>query len=759
MNHRASRWRVRARFVTGLAVVRGLSPDTAAKGLGDGVHGMESGDNVVFLDPGRFNSHHADLLRQLKSVAREGFGRVLTGALDRSDDVLFDRADRAGADAEQERYFIAMRQIRMRRREVETAFHRELDRAFDRVLADTATGREADGAPEIDPTALELMDEAAVEREVATDSAVARLRARYALPLAQLCMRMDHLVSDVEVDDGNNPLDPATVMAAFSSSTSRLDVEIAPLLILYKLFEKQAMAQLAEVYDQANQFLIDAGILPTLRGAGPAQRGSGPASTTDERRSTAHEADEALLQTVLDLVARSKGWQDSGGVGSAPSAGVRYAETAAVLDILSALQSGAERGGADGDSAAVAPEQVKAFVLERLNGDGETRRLERAADDTIDIVGMLFDIILDDPRLHDSVKLLISRLQIPVIRVALADTALFADRQHPVRRLLDEMAFAAAGWNEPEEPDSDPLFRKMRACVERVLDAGGDLEPAFAASARDLTLYLDTERQRADLVEERTRQSAEGKARVDEARERVQREIELRLNRPGLPAVVHRLLEEAWFKVLSITALKEGVGSEAWEHQMAVMDRLVWSVEHKPEPEERRRMLGDMPRLLHDLREGLNGILFNPFEMTRLFRELEAEHLRLLSVPPGQVDDSDRPEPDTFDVQDANAILDEVADAEDDPVVARLQEVAIGTWFDFRRDDDRGLRAKLSARVADDRRFVFVNRAGFKVAERGLRDLAEGVRDGSIRILDHGALFDRAMAEMARALGEAETTD
>ena len=60
----------------------------------------------------------------------------------------------------------------------------------------------------------------------------------------------------------------------------------------------------------------------------------------------------------------------------------------------------------------------------------------------IDLVGMLFDFILDDDNLPDTCKTTLSHLHTPYLKVALQDKALFTQHHHPARRLLNAMAQA-----------------------------------------------------------------------------------------------------------------------------------------------------------------------------------------------------------------------------------------------------------------------------------------------------------------------------
>ncbi|HET8701539.1 MAG TPA: DUF1631 family protein, partial [Nitrococcus sp.] len=58
------------------------------------------------------------------------------------------------------------------------------------------------------------------------------------------------------------------------------------------------------------------------------------------------------------------------------------------------------------------------------------------------------------------------------------------------------------------------------------------------------------------------------------------------------------------------------------------------------------------------------------------------------------------------------------------------------------------LRAKLSARLNGGRRMIFVNRAGFKLADKKTQEVAEELSSGRAFILDHNMLFDKALEQV-----------
>src|SRR5207244_8171994 len=88
---------------------------------------------------------------------------------------------------------------------------------------------------------------------------------------------------------------------------------------------------------------------------------------------------------------------------------------------------------------------------------------------TIELVAMLFDFIFETKDLPDSVKALIGRLQIPVLKAAMLDGAFFSKKSHPSRQLVNALARAGIGWS-PTMGQDDPLYRKIETLVHRVLD-------------------------------------------------------------------------------------------------------------------------------------------------------------------------------------------------------------------------------------------------------------------------------------------------
>lgn len=704
---------------------------------------MSRENNVVFLKNTSTidGSTQSDIYMRIRTLALDRLLPNLAAMLDNADDALFERADKATNSQEQGSFFMAMRQLRLGRRDLEHGFQTALKNSFER-----ARSVKTSSAPQMlsfsgEDDDLSLVDNDVLEETIAIDSMIAKVRSHQSQQLDHIITGLKALLPQQTITEQNNPLDPAAIVDAFANCATGLELELAPRLIIYKLFERHVLDPLPGLYEEVDRQLVQAGLrTPQTRATraatsphGSAQRGT-RSSPSSSPAMTAQDA-APLLDSLRQLLSNSGDFSDLvlNHQAAPPEATVSLHD---LVGVLSHMQQTA--------IANVEPRQNVRQTLGHILSQRSDQRTQVGAleDAAIDIVSLLFEAILDDPQLPASIKALLARLQIPVLKVALLDGHFFSSKRHPARRLINEMAQAAIGWVEPAELERDPLYRQIDTIVERVLGEFEDSVELFDHVLDEFLLFLEEEQERARLVEERTRQAAEGKAKVDGARLQVDAEIQQRTAGRQLPAVVHQLLDEAWSKVLFLTLLKEGDNDTEWQQQLRVVDRLIASVEPKVTSEARRELLNEIPLLLHDLREGLNAILFNPFDMTKLFKQLEQEHVHCLTAtdtePAPQPSASPTPAPAS--VEPPAPISSELTKH-----LQRLDEAAIGTWFEFVQSNDSRVRAKLSARLNDGHQLIFVNRSGFKMAERSAPELAQDLQDGKAVILDDNQLFDKAL--------------
>ncbi len=417
-------------------------------------------------------------------------------------------------------------------------------------------------------------------------------------------------------------------------------------------------------------------------------------------------------------------------------------------------------------------------LLTRVSSkSGRSRVVGQVDEDVINLVSMLFEFILDDRTLPDSLKALIGRMQIPMLKVAVLDKTFFNRGSHPARRLLNEIASAALGWAEHSDGQRDQLYQKIEQVVMRLLNDFVDDPAIFSELLDEFIAFTGDERRRSDLLEQRTRDAEEGRARAELARQDVEGVLNERLLGRTLPEVVVRLLQEAWSQVLLLTCLKHGTHSAEWEGALATMDDLIWSVEPHEDPDSRLRLLEMVPQLLKSLREGLASAAFDPFSTGEFFSRLEGLHVqafqRYKQVEEAPLLDLEDDLPLLDDPLDAPAaaapavaqpamvaVVEEIvlaspeparvvepeeAFADDDESLRKVDDLRVGSWVEIQEDEEHKLRCKLAAVIRPSGRYIFVNRTGMKVLEKTRMSLAVEFRRNAVRLLDDALLFDRAL--------------
>ena len=775
--------------------------------------------NVVDLQqrqPESSSERMGDLLKLVRGISLKRINALVGTLFENVDDALFDLAERAGSNAIQTEYFDGMREVRKKRQLVERLFQEQATRAF----GDFADGKlkPAKAEPASQGSAgLSLVDDVELEESLAVSSMVAKTEGRLSRPLYQVNQRLAVIVGGGRVDDGNNPIGPAVLGNAFRFAIREFDVNVQVKLIIYKLFDRYVMAGLEPVYDEVNIELIRAGVLPQVRhvlphgqrppaaSGGTGHQGlqevagrQGDAATGGSYYGTSvgQQLQSEIYQTLRSLLASrhagQPGMPGGGDDGAQGMPGLGPTDLLSALTILQnqAMAMQAAHAGSAAD-ATQAVQQIKRELLEqvsRLSDDARERRVSTADEDTIDLVGMLFEYILQDRNLPAQMQALFGRLQIPYLKVAILDKHLFAQKSHPARRLLDALAEAGKSWSEESDRDHR-LYDRIKASVETVLRDFDDDVGVFERERDSFDDFIDQHRRRAELTEQRAAEAARGREKLQEARRTAAREILRRIDERDLPPVVHTVLSRPWANYLVLTLLRQGEGSDEWRNALRFADEFVWSAQPKTSESDHARLRALLPQLEKALRHGLATVAYHESDVRQLMQELSQFYKRVLdgqkietrtakeviagNVAPGAApvqpsaagtdgdapaaaatrspveeivmsSDAERPDPEA-----------PVETAEDAEYLQEVRELKVGTWIEFVDADGGRERAKLSWISPISSKYLFVNRRGLKVCDKTVQALAAELRRGSAVVLEEVPLFDRALDAIVARLRHA----
>ena len=758
-------------------------------------------------------SRDAVLLAQARDSVLPDLGDAFASAVARYDDVLFDRAERAGAS--QLLFLDGMRELRRHREEIGKRFRAQMGLAWQSLeLGSPLSAEEAMSTREA--SGLSLMSEQELESRLAVRNLASVMLRECKQVLMRLDRRLGLIAGGIELEADSNPISPEHIGVAVHEAFSGCELAPEVRLVLIKLCERDLAPIVGKLYEILDQRLIRAGVLPNGPGA---QRSPSPAS----RPMAAQASADGLFEQVPEEPHHGYGgnwnepladeyspawasrfmqrWSETrgamqgaapqaphgvgnGGVATAPgmlldalhqllqesrelrggaeqAAGDVHAAQAQqrplsqreMLSVLSLLQATptATLRAAIGDEHESLSQRLKSEVLSnasQLGMDPSNARLDPKDEDAIDLVGMLFDVLLDERDLAGRPRELIGRLVVPFVKVALLDRRMFVQKTHPARRLLNALAEACEG-NQGESAAERTLLSKVEEIIERLVAEFNENLAIFMTLEEEFRDFLDQHRRRVEITERRAAEIQRGQERLELARNRAEAELSMRVDGVQLPQAVAEFLCNPWQHHVTLALLRDGENGEAFVESMALADGLLDEVAEaqrnivgKPwlqawQPGLRKVFAsvgvhGDAAELaIGALHDTLQAVATSRPELERALPELPTVSLpQPAPVEHSPIELGAAADPHDFDHADA----------------AHIRGLEVGTWLDFIDKDGRVQAGKLSWVSPISSRLLFVNRRGVRFCVASPEELAVMVRLGRLRmhVADDGA-FDSAM--------------
>ncbi|WP_432728399.1 DUF1631 family protein [Variovorax sp. W6] len=306
------------------------------------------------------------------------------------------------------------------------------------------------------------------------------------------------------------------------------------------------------------------------------------------------------------------GGQGGGGVSPAPRAFSRTF-AGAIAEAEAAYRMAATQY-MEGAAEQATVMQQTAVDLRRRTAELKKRAPTTADKATVEIVALMFQAILAEERIPFSARVWFARLQMPVLRVAIAEPEFFGTLQHPARMLIDRMGSCVMGFDAAAISGSalEGEIRRVVQVIEQYPETG---QRVFKLVFDEFVAFLNRY-----LTQSDTTQRVMSVAQQVEQKETmaIQYTIELRkmLNDMPVRDEIREFLFKIWAEVLAIAALRYGAQGEQTVMLKRVASELVWAASAKPNRTDRARVIQDLPQLLQRLRQGmaLLGIVDEPQE-------------------------------------------------------------------------------------------------------------------------------------------------
>lgn len=223
---------------------------------------------------------------------------------------------------------------------------------------------------------------------------------------------------------------------------------------------------------------------------------------------------------------------------------------------------------------------------------------------TIEIVALMFQAILQEDRIPPAIRVWFARLQMPVLRVALAEPDFFGSANHPARQLIDRMGSCVMGF-DASGIQGGPLEKEIKRVVqviEQYPETGKRVyELVYAEFQKFLQKFLAGSGATQKVAS--VAQQVEQKETLT-----IQYTIEMRNMLKDIPVrdEIRTFLFKVWAEVLAVAAVRKGPQHVETLELKRTSSDLVWAASAKPDRADRARVIQNLPKLLQRLRSGMS---------------------------------------------------------------------------------------------------------------------------------------------------------
>ena len=573
------------------------------------------------VEHGQMPARARRLIGDICALCDQWVDPTLRHCVDRFDKRLYEQAESSRNHLEQQRCFDSRNLIQQQSAGFIQSFASRLREAFEQM----GTSDDEQTSHQLTLQSLSLLDRNEQELTSALEKHAARIEAHNGPVLSELSYRLAVLVGAPPLEGKHLPPGPLSLAYILRDASEAMNLPLEHRLLLLQVFETSVGDAILRLYDGINEKLIADGILPQLR-AFPAARpvhgpahGAAPAATQTPATQTPTPAQPteqrsepiAVLETLRDLLSR----QRVTAAGPAPVYSGRTATPDELQGALSALQQHMIQVTDNTSRELRSAQRLHEELLLQLNSGvpaGAPRmQLSTEQGDTVELVAMLFEQLAQQLHHGPNARALLGNLELPLLRMAIADRDFFNQREHPARQVLGKLAETVNDWLDGPDGETDPqLLGKLSHLIERTQQ-----EPPtaglYTSLLADIEHHLSQLSRKAQATERRHVEAMQGRERLEQARRRADELMRERFAVSSPRGLLRTLLERAWTDVLALNLLRHGEHSDGFRQQLRITDQLLGQFP-----------VTDTVLLRHEVETGLQQIGMNADESEQVAQRL-----------------------------------------------------------------------------------------------------------------------------------------
>ncbi|TXT29192.1 MAG: hypothetical protein FD131_2598 [Rhodocyclaceae bacterium] len=638
---------------------------------------------------------------------------------------------------------------------------------FDEMASTSRRGTFAEEVDGLTASRITLVGEEDLELGIRLDDMSARLFESTGGSLWRTHLRFVTLLKRPDLPKSANPVGPKGIAQGLTAMFAAAGAfAIDNKLELLDRIEASLLEGLPALYAEINDFMDRKGI----DAAQPTIIGSQDSPTTPDAGPGVRE--NALLALQQSLLARVPGLADSPQMPVSGGAAASLLNQATLERLVSRLDELDRQGAFDQKFAPTRTAEGMIPALFTPDGDfpSQPKVLKSAqlgipttAGESlaIDTLAMIFESIFANPALPDTLKAVISSLQITLLKVAMKDSSLFANEQHPARLVIDRMGQAVLGL--PSDVSArHPMCARLFEIATRLRSENTSDMAAFEKAGAQLNTLLA---ERGATIVEATKPYLpliEQLERCDDAASQVRPAIE-KFIATNPPKVIRNFIEQSGSRLLQAVWLDHGEQSSEWQESLALIDDLLWTIQPKADSDERKTLARRLPDILKRLRAGMKRVGLSPEAESAFLDECFELQTRALRALPAAVV-SDDPSAGFFpsgifapasapisgELRVGEAVLATLDFAEFQPAPARHLPCKEGDWLEFLMPGGEKRVARVCHISPTSQRMLLINPDSALAMAVHPAILDRQLRDGEAHISSASSLFETAASAALR---------
>lgn len=675
--------------------------------------------------------HHAVLYQATIDRAVRGAPDLMARLVAHTRASLRDLESRATDRREGERLTASRRLLNQCEADGIARFAEELRAAFARMVALEPPAVVPPGSPHFDQIAG--MDAAQVE------TSVENARVRHAVQLAadQTLRELNALICGLlglqQVQLERNPLRPAVYVDALAAALAQLPAPPAVRQGWLSLMSGALGQELDVYYRQLCTDLREQGVGAIRPASAPVPvagdtraGGQGGGLTFERLRALLARgpARDALHLSDQYLPASEPAPLDANDTVTQASPSAFQATVPAAFEAardMHQLEQVARRLEARVDTQRGDEPQLRAELRRSAHGLDQSLALE--------VVALMVDNIRRDTRLLDPVRDLVAQLEPALLKLALLDPQFFSHKQHPARKLLQEITSRSIAFESPDSRGFSGFMEPLHDAIVPLADGAVTSAAPFNQALERLMVVWDgpAGQERRHIAKAvKALQQAEQRAALAST---MVREV---LQRPDAVQVPSRVLDflcGPWAQVVAHARMTDRSGVDDPGQYAETIDSVMWSLQPALTSQDLPALRRLLPGLQERLRNGLAAIEFPSEQVDAWLAYFDQMHQRALNAqafadteqiaPPAALDagdvsrwrDSDSAWLAPAEAQASGFIDMQVGVTRDDPSTALGGQLAVGAWVALMVDGN-WTRTRLAWTSANGNLLLFADALG-----------------------------------------------